>query len=158
MDGYGPVDFLQMDAQRTAAGVASDDPESVKLPKDLRSNAADSFESLFIGAPITTCPDLVKRANPVTYARSGAPPFLIMHGLADSAVPAKQSELLYEALAAYPGNQVTLGLITGLGHGFLNRNHLDDGPKRSVDLRGPTYGGADLGVFERILRFFRQNL
>lgn len=158
MDGYGPVDFLEMDAQRTAAGVVSDDPESVKLPKDLRSNSADSFESLFLGAPITTCRDLVRQANPVTYARASAPPFLIMHGLADSAVPAKQSELLYEALAAHAGNEVTLGLITGLGHGFLNRNHLDDGPKRTIELRGLTYGGADSGIFERIFRFFQQKL
>ncbi len=155
MDGYGPTDFLQMDSQRSALGEISNDPESIQIPKDLRSASADSFESLFLGAPIGECPDLVQRANPASYARPGAPPFLIMHGLADAVVPPQQSELLYEAIAAH-NNQVTLCLVPGLGHGFLNRNHLDDdAPPRSVTLRGSAIGPAEQGIFERIRRFFQ---
>ena len=152
-----PVDFLQMDAQRSALGVIENDPESIQLPKDFRSAAADSFESLFLGAPITSCPDRVREANPATYARASAPPFLIMHGLADAVVPPQQSELLYEALAAH-GNAATLALISGLGHGFLNRNHLDDGPKRQFVLRGAACGEDEQDIFERILGFFRRSL
>ena len=36
----------------------------------------------------------------MTYVTPNAPPFLIMHGLADGSVPHGQSVLLYEALAA----------------------------------------------------------
>ena len=39
MDGYGPTNFLLMDAQRSALGEISNDPESMQLPKDLRSAA-----------------------------------------------------------------------------------------------------------------------
>ena len=39
------------------------------------------------------------------------------------------SELLFESLAAH-GNAAALWLIEGLGHGFLQRPHLDEGPVR----------------------------
>jgi acetyl esterase/lipase len=156
VDGYGPTDFLQMDGQRRLGGVQSDDPESVQLPKDLRSADADSFESRFLGRAIETCPELVREANPITYARPGAPPFLILHGLSDAAVPAQQSELLYDALAARQ-NDVTLCLISGLGHGFLNRNHLDDGPARQTEVRGRRRGEAGQGIFAHIEEFFRES-
>ena len=37
-------------------------------------------------------------ASPLTYANAGAPPFLIVHGDADEAVPVEQAELFYQAL------------------------------------------------------------
>jgi acetyl esterase/lipase len=157
VDGYGPTDFLLMDEQRGLDGIRSDDPESVQLPKDLCSADLDSFESRFLGRAIETCPELVREANPNTYARPGAPPFLILHGLSDAAVPFQQSELLYEALAAYQ-NDATLCLISGLGHGFLNRNHLDDGPARQIEVRGRWLGKDGQGIFARIEEFFRESL
>ena len=103
----------------------------------MRSEDADSYESLLLGAPIATCPQRVRDANPVTYARAGAPPFLIMHGLCDTTVAPHQSELLYEALAGH-GNDVTLALVQGLGHGFFNRTDLDDrGGRRMTIQAGP---------------------
>jgi len=157
VDGYGPTDFLLMDEQRVSDGIHSDDAESVQLPADLRSADEGSFESRFLGRAITTCPELVQQANPITYARPGAPPFLILHGLSDAAVPAQQSELLYDALAAH-NNDVTLCLISGLGHGFLNRNHLDDGPGRHTEVRGRRRGEEGQGIFARIEEFFRGSL
>ncbi|WP_078433778.1 alpha/beta hydrolase [Metabacillus halosaccharovorans] len=129
--GYGPVDFLKMDEQNEKNGIIEEDPESAQIPTDKKATDPDSFESLFIGAPISSCPDRVKAANPITYIKPGMslPPFLIMHGLSDTAVPAKQSEMLYQAIAAEE-NDVSFYLIKGLGHGFLNRTNLDDdGPK-----------------------------
>ena len=61
---------------------------------------ATSPESRLVGAPMQTVPERVRAANPLTYVRAGAPPFLIMHGLADNSVPHGQSVLLYEALTA----------------------------------------------------------
>ena len=91
---YPPVDFLAM-------------PRSLK-----------NYESRFLGSPVETVPHLVKKADPSAFAHAGAPPFLLVHGSADTEVPPGQSELLYEALRAQ-GADVTLSVIEGLGHGFL---------------------------------------
>lgn len=124
--GYAPIDFLQIDEHRIEEGTIEEDPESFRPPKEERSEDPDSLESLLLGAPIKTCPDRVKEANPITYVKSGLPPFLILHGLNDTSIPSHQSELLYRALAN-KRNDVSLYLIQKLGHGFLTRNHLDDG-------------------------------
>lgn len=163
VDGYGPTDFLQMDAHRPPDGTPSDDPESMLLPAGLRSSLADSPESRLLGAPIETCPERVREANPITYARAGAPPGLILHGACDTTVPVHQSVLLYEALAAYD-NRVSLSIVDGLGHGFLNRSHLDDGPPRALTTRTHVPGGGEQlvhqsgHVFGLVERFFREIL
>jgi acetyl esterase/lipase len=162
-DGYGPTDFLQMDAHRPPDGTPSDDPESMLLPAGLRSALADSPESRLLGAPIETCPERVREANPITYARAGAPPGLILHGACDTTVPVHQSVLLYEALAAHD-NRVSLTIVDGLGHGFLNRSHLDDGPARGMTTRTHVPGrGEQLvrepgQVFGLVEGFFREVL
>ena len=117
---YAPIDFLQMDAQRDDTLVAVDDPSAFVLPPGARTADARSYESLLIGAPIHDRPDLARAASPLTYVAAGAPPFLIVHGRSDRAVPVQQSELLHDALAA-AGTDVTLHLIAGRGHGFLDR-------------------------------------
>lgn len=159
--GYGPVDFLKIDEQKGVNGIIEGDPESVQISADKKSSDPDSFESLFIGAPIETCPDLVRKANPVTYVKQGLPPFLIMHGLSDVAVPAQQSELLYEAMVE-KGNDVSLYLIEGLGHGFFNRTNLDDAGPRSVKYRS-SHNGIEVSaeeisclIFHTIEAFFRK--
>jgi acetyl esterase/lipase len=163
-EAYGPIDFLQLDAHRPPPGTMSDDPESLTLPRpDMRAADPDSYESLLLGAPIESCPERVREANPVTYVRAGAPPFLILHGLSDTAIAPHQSELLFDALAAY-GNDVTLCLIAGLGHGFLNRTHLDDGPPRRVTCRKSGVRRADdreettSPIFPIVEGFFRRCL
>ncbi|TWE09176.1 acetyl esterase/lipase [Neobacillus bataviensis] len=161
--GYGPMNFLQIDEQRELYGISEEDPESVQIPKDKKTSDPDSFESLFLGAPILTCPERVKEANPLTYVKSGLPPFLIMHGLSDIAVPAHQSKLLYQELADKKNN-VSLYLINGLGHGFLNRTDLDEGGPRVVRSYVSKNGeekineGMDLLVFGTIEDFFRREL
>ena len=54
-------------------------------------------------------------------------------------VPESQSELLYEALRA-AANHVTLSVIEGLEHGFLNDNRFDQGPQRRHRLRASRPG------------------
>lgn len=96
---YPPTDFLQM-------------PKTGK-----------NYESRFLGAPVESVPDLARQANPATFAHPDAPPFLLLHSLADTEVPPLQSELLYEALRAHD-NEVTLSTIDDLDHNFLE-NDLD---------------------------------
>jgi acetyl esterase/lipase len=162
--GYAPTDFLQMDAHRPPPGTKSEDPESLLLPRpDMRATDPDSYESLLLGAPIATCSDKVRAANPIAYAGGHAPPFLILHGLSDTTIAPHQSELLYHALAA-AGTDVTLALIEGLGHGFLDRNHLDDVGPREIEIRQRRPGGSEVTdvrrghVFPLIEGFFRTAL
>ena len=163
VDGYGPIDFLRMDEHRPPPGTRSEDPENLVLPRiDMRSADADSYESLLLGAPIATCPERVREASPLTYVHAAAPPFLIVHGTSDTTVAPQQSELLFEALAAH-GNDVTLALVKGLGHGFFNRSDLDDrGVRRMATSQagpaGSTSGSADAPVFATIGAFFRRTL
>ena len=79
-------------------------------------DAPDSPESQLIGGPIQEHPDLVARANPITYVRPGVPPFLIVHGDRDPLVPFNQSELLEAALRRV-GGDVRLVRLEGAGHG-----------------------------------------
>lgn len=163
VDGYGPVDFLQMDAHRPPRGTRSDDPENLMLPRlDMRSEDPDSYESLLLGAPIASCPARVREASPLTYVQPGAPPFLLMHGASDTTVAPHQSELLFDALER-EGNEATLVLVEGLGHGFFNRPALDDGGEHRMRVR--TSAARDQpcqqiegAVFATIEVFFRRAL
>jgi acetyl esterase/lipase len=128
-----------------------------------RSEDLKSYESRFLGAPIHSVPALVMQANPVTYARPGAPPFLLVHGQGDTSVPVAQSRLLYDALRAH-GNTVTLSTIQGLEHGFLNDNAFDQGPPLRHRLRASrpdeteNVYEAPPFTFGSIETFFRRHL
>ena len=56
------------------------------------------------------------RANPITYVSRDDPPFLIVHGDKDPAVPLHQSELLFDALKK-SGVSAHFHTIHGAGHG-----------------------------------------
>ena len=77
----------------------------------------------------------------MTYVSKDAPPFLIMHGLADNSVPHGQSVLLYDALKT-AGADASLVLIDGLPHTFFNRSDLDEvvGPFRMQVREHPRAG------------------
>jgi acetyl esterase/lipase len=109
VDQFGPLDFLQMDAQ-----FAEDDvcPASAE-----NHDAANSPESMYLGAPIQTVPELAAAANPITYVSDDDPPFFIQHGTADCNVPPAQSQELFDALIDVIGeDNVTLTFINGAGH------------------------------------------
>jgi acetyl esterase/lipase len=135
---------------RGRGAVAHDDPASP--------------ESRLLGAAVPMSPDRVRAASPMTYVGKNAPPFLIMHGLADNSVPQGQSVLLYDALKA-AGNEATLRLVDGLPHTFFNRTDVDDvaGPFRT-DVREHPRGGPERqrversGVFAAAREFFRRHL
>ncbi len=182
LDAYGPTDFLVMDAQAEAErpNLQPLHPALVRVSptSEIRTgNGApaggraagfthsdpESPESRLLGAPVMTVPEKAKAANPVTYVGPNAPPFLIMHGLADNTVAHGQSVMLYEALAA-KGNDVTLRLVDGLQHTFFNRNDLDDvaAPFR-MDVRESRGGREQVredrgGVFVAAREFFEQHL
>lgn len=120
---FGPTDFLRMNDVTGA----------------IDHDAPDSPESLFIGAPIQEHPELVQRANPISYVSPSDPPMLIMHGDDDQSVIYNQSELLIRALQK-AGVESQLHRVKGGGHGF----------------RGAEESPAEL--FGRVLRFFDEKL
>jgi acetyl esterase/lipase len=188
LDAYGPTRFDVMDAQTEnerpalqkpvvsgglAPGVGSrgaDRGASPAAPAGQTSprspvphDAPTSPESRLLGAPVQTVPDRVRAASPLAYVGADAPPFLIMHGLADSSVPHGQSVLLYDALRA-AGRTVTLRLIDGLPHTFFNITDLDAAGPFRMQVREQARGGAEsvrterAGAFDVAREFFRRHL
>ena len=107
-------------------------------PADLKKSVGEDMEAYANGTADTsrwTCveqthagaylggsgEELLRRAaeaSPALHVHDGMPPFLIMHGDADPAVPCSQSEDFYEKiLAAGPHNVADLYLLKGAGHG-----------------------------------------
>lgn len=79
-------------------------------------NARRNFSEQVFGASGADDPLLVTY-SPMTYATSDDPPFLILHGLEDDAVPPEQSQILYDALIS-AGIPATLVMIANAGHSF----------------------------------------
>ena len=106
---FGPSDFLRMDEQLEESGLRP-------LPGTEHSGA-NSPESLILGRKITEIPEQVRAANPLTYVRPGAPPFLVQHGTRDATVPVQQSVVAAAELKAVLGDDmVTLELLEEAGH------------------------------------------
>jgi|SRR5665213_575706 len=96
VDLYGPSDFT--------GGKANVNQTAISLMKT-------AFGATGPNDPI------LKRASPVTYVSSDAPPFLILHGDHDDLVPLAQSEELYQKLKA-AGASANLVVITNFSHGY----------------------------------------
>jgi acetyl esterase/lipase len=71
----------------------------------------------YLGARYADAPDLYRKASPLEYVRSGAPPFLIFHGEADHVVPPLQSQCLAERLT-FAGVSAQLVIVPGQSHGW----------------------------------------
>ncbi|KQO45964.1 alpha/beta hydrolase [Methylobacterium sp. Leaf85] len=72
----------------------------------------------FAGASISADPAKALAASPMGHLGVDEPPFLIMHGTADTLVSPVQSKQLFEALRA-KGNKAEYVLVEGAGHGDL---------------------------------------
>jgi acetyl esterase/lipase len=99
---YPPTDLLSMPDDIGAAGGDVD-------------RGPGSREALMLSASAADAPALAREASPVTHVRADAPPFLLVHGDADTLVPARQSERLHQALLA-AGAASTLELLAGYNH------------------------------------------
>ncbi|PYE93718.1 alpha/beta hydrolase family protein [Rhizobium sp. PP-F2F-G38] len=72
----------------------------------------------FPGASISSNPEKALQASPMGHVDGSKPPFLIMHGSADTLVSPKQSVQLFETLKK-KGDKVEYVLVEGAGHGDL---------------------------------------
>lgn len=71
--------------------------------------------SLLLGGQATTRSALALQASPTTYVAANNPPFLIVHGAADTIVPTSQSQELADKLKA-AGVPTELYVLPGTGH------------------------------------------
>lgn len=96
---YGPMDFVRLaDTSRA-------------VPEGLMRAAQDSIlGTLLLGG--------LRSMSPITFVHPGMPPFLFVHGTADSIVPAEQSARMCEAIKA-AGAACDLHTVQGGGHGLL---------------------------------------
>lgn len=69
----------------------------------------------FMGDAPDDMPEVYAKASPVTYARAGVPPTLLIHGNKDGLVPYSQSAVLYERLRA-AGAPCRLATLPGASH------------------------------------------
>jgi acetyl esterase/lipase len=101
VDLFGPLDL----ALKGATG-ANVDP-----------NKSSDPASKFLGKPVAEVPELVKKANPITYVNAGDAPTLMIHGEKDSMVLIRHSELFYDALTK-AGVKARLVPVKNANHGF----------------------------------------
>lgn len=162
VDGYGPARIDALLPTFTAAVERAHTPE-----EDL------------LGGPAQTAVDHevliehARTASPALLKLSAPPPFFILHGSADTAVPPEQSRELHDHLTA-AGGESLLYLIEGFGHGFFNPGEvmelgpgirLDNGRLEAepetvftADNRGSFDPGERFPSFELVRDFFAQHL
>ncbi|MCU7729170.1 alpha/beta hydrolase [Actinoplanes sp. KI2] len=119
---YPPTDFDALAKDIEEAGGTGD-------------RSAASREGQLIGAGLDDRPDLAAAASPVNFAHAGAPPFLLLHGTADRAVPPRQSARLASALTRV-GAAAIVELIPGATHMFPE---LDQPAAREVVRRSVSF-------------------
>ena len=83
----------------------------------MHADAVDSIETKWLGAPPSAVPELAAAASAVEQVHAGAPPFLIVHGAADTVVALSHSQRLHELLVA-AGAPSTYHAVAAADHCF----------------------------------------
>lgn len=92
----------------------------VSLAQPQPAKAAGSSLTQFFGKTYREDPDLYARASPLQLVTSKAPPFLFLHGDADTTVPYQESVDMRKALLA-AGVKAEIMTAEGATHTFFNR-------------------------------------
>ncbi|MHB0947298.1 MAG: alpha/beta fold hydrolase [Sedimentisphaerales bacterium] len=71
----------------------------------------------FIGASVQDAAELFAKASPITHINGDEPPFLLIHGSEDPAVPVQQAIDMYKKLRS-AGVKSELLIVKGAGHSF----------------------------------------
>ena len=120
IDWCGPCGgFIEMDEAFRASGDGTPD-----------HSMPDSPESLFLGAPILSVPELCRLANPSSHVTKDVVPFIIVHGGIDQVVPKEQSISFAGAINSAAGcERARLNIVPGKlhhGHPWYHEKWLSD--------------------------------
>ncbi|WP_172195533.1 alpha/beta hydrolase [Saccharibacillus qingshengii] len=110
---FETADHLQQ-STRVQAVVDFSGPIDIEL--DFQSEFHMPVMAMMLGGTIRMKPELARSTSPVPYLDGReVPPFLIMHGDADTTVPLRQSQMLHDALTA-SGAASEFCILEGTGH------------------------------------------
>lgn len=108
-------DYLDCSSKVQAACVWYPVTNALGFEYKSAEEAAGTPESMFLGKNIVRHREESYRNSPVYFVTKDAPPFLIIHGTADTTVPFSQGEELHDRLEE-AGCDVSLLAIEGAGH------------------------------------------
>ncbi|MEM9387511.1 MAG: alpha/beta hydrolase fold domain-containing protein [Pseudomonadota bacterium] len=149
---FPPSDFLSMDQ----FAQDNDLPQGPAYPHD----SPNSPEGRLILCPseaiddirvsIQECPQETEAADPASYIEGVVPPLWVLHGLVDDVLPFNQSELLFQASAAWD-NFAKFTLVPTAGHAVEDiigaaqgtTTFSIRGTEFVRETGGPTWGGVD---------------
>jgi acetyl esterase/lipase len=119
------------------AGPCGDISCSVRCCVDMYgiADVARYHDAKMLGKTIAEAPELYRLASPLTYVRANSPPFLILHGTADTTVNIEQSKWFDAALTK-----------AGVAHEFViipDAPHTFDLQPKQCDLRPVVLGFLD---------------
>ncbi|MFJ8545090.1 prolyl oligopeptidase family serine peptidase [Streptomyces sp. NPDC093586] len=77
-----------------------------------------------LGAPAADAPERAREASPVVRVTPDAPPFLILHGEADTVIPVTQGQALASALRA-AGTEAGSRAVAGAGRLWIGAAEAD---------------------------------
>ncbi|MBS1691586.1 MAG: alpha/beta hydrolase [Actinobacteria bacterium] len=83
-----------------------------------RARFVDFLERVVVGRRITRHPEIFQQASPIARVHPGAPPFLVVHGSADTVIPVQQARAFVERLRATSAAPVGYVELPGAGHAF----------------------------------------
>lgn len=104
VDLFGPTELLRMNDIRGS----------------MDHDAPNSPESVLVGGPLQTLPEVANQASPITHVDSDCPPFLIVHGQEDFLVPLDQSLRFHRTLRQNEVPSVLIQVRHGRHGGFQN--------------------------------------
>jgi acetyl esterase/lipase len=87
-------------------------------PTDFNKLIPFDTDRMITNLVVDTKKETLAAASPITYVRSDAPPFLLIHGTEDTIVPISESEYFYDELKKV-GVDVTLTKVMGAEHADL---------------------------------------
>ena len=87
-------------------------------------NLPQRLSNTFLAGPEEQLKDRARQASPITYARDGAPPFLLIHGTADRTVPIQQSNRFAQALREAGAKEIRYMIFDNEGHGVFQGQRL----------------------------------
>ncbi len=81
-----------------------------------------------LAGPADSLEERAKLASPITHVRADAPPFLLIHGTADTTVKVEHGDRFVAALRAAGAKTVIYRRIEGASHGVFNKHAKDTKP------------------------------